>query len=175
MVIYIYLLLNSLTIGLQHGDRECHIVVLLDDDVVDWDELYPPQMGEDTTQVVYSTHLYRFFKYAENRDVAKQVSLCIWFIGYLEDRSCINARFSHGSRVMCLVSITEICGQTLSALMTCHYSSSFPFLLLSGLMNYTFQTFWNPSLSSYFPDSLDRFLSRVSMTSFLFWLKNVPI
>lgn len=59
---------------MQHGDRESHIVVLLDDDVVDWDELYPPQMGEDSTQVVYSTHLYRFFKYAENRDVAKQVS-----------------------------------------------------------------------------------------------------
>jgi BTB/POZ domain-containing protein 10 len=58
---------------LQHGDRECHIVVLLDDDVVDWDEAYPPQMGEETTQVVYSTHLYRFFKYAENRDVAKHV------------------------------------------------------------------------------------------------------
>lgn len=57
----------------QRGDRECHIVVLLDDDVVDWDEIYPPQMGEDTTQVVYSTQLYRFFKYAENRDVAKQV------------------------------------------------------------------------------------------------------
>ena len=34
---------------LQHGDRECHIVVLLDDDVVDWDEAYPPQMGEDST------------------------------------------------------------------------------------------------------------------------------
>lgn len=31
----------------QHGDRECHIVVLLDDDVKDWDENYPPMMGED--------------------------------------------------------------------------------------------------------------------------------
>ncbi|KAH7714167.1 K+ channel tetramerization protein [Aphelenchoides avenae] len=57
----------------EHGDRECHIVVLLDDDVVDWDEEFPPQMGEDTSEVVYSTNLYKFFKYAENRDVAKQV------------------------------------------------------------------------------------------------------
>lgn len=67
------IILPQMVASTEHGDRECHIVVLLDDDVVDWDELYPPQMGEDTTQVVYSTQLYRFFKYAENRDVAKQV------------------------------------------------------------------------------------------------------
>lgn len=34
----------------QRGDRECHLVVLLDDDVVDWDEEYPPQMGEEYAQ-----------------------------------------------------------------------------------------------------------------------------
>lgn len=34
----------------QRGDRECHIVILLDDDVVDWDEEYPPQMGEEYCQ-----------------------------------------------------------------------------------------------------------------------------
>ncbi|VDK18036.1 unnamed protein product [Anisakis simplex] len=70
--------LEDIILPQMHGDRECHIVVLLDDDVVDWDELYPPQMGEDTTQVVYSTHLYRFFKYAENRDVAKQKPYSIY-------------------------------------------------------------------------------------------------
>lgn len=32
------------------GDRECHLVVLLDDDVVDWDEDFPPQMGEEASQ-----------------------------------------------------------------------------------------------------------------------------
>jgi len=32
----------------EHGERECHIVVLLDDDVVDWDDTFPPQMGEET-------------------------------------------------------------------------------------------------------------------------------
>ncbi|XP_033740636.1 BTB/POZ domain-containing protein 10-like [Pecten maximus] len=57
----------------QTGDRECHIVVLVEDDVVDWDEEYPPQMGEEYTQIIYSTSMYRFFKYIENRDVAKQV------------------------------------------------------------------------------------------------------
>ncbi|KAK6628805.1 BTB/POZ domain-containing protein 10 [Polyplax serrata] len=57
----------------QRGDRECHVVNLLDDDVVDWDEEYPPQMGEEYSQTVNSTAMYRFFKYIENRDVAKQV------------------------------------------------------------------------------------------------------
>ena len=57
----------------QRGDRECHIVVLLDDDIVDWDEDYPPQMGEEYSQTINNTTMYRFFKYIENRDVAKQV------------------------------------------------------------------------------------------------------
>jgi len=34
----------------QHGDRECHIVILADEDVVDWDEQYPPQMGDEYAQ-----------------------------------------------------------------------------------------------------------------------------
>lgn len=75
----------------QRGDRECHVVVLLDDDMVDWDEEFPPQMGEEYCQskllaihndytsklhvilAVHSTAMHRFFKYIENRDVAKQV------------------------------------------------------------------------------------------------------
>ncbi|GAB6023866.1 hypothetical protein CHUAL_008604 [Chamberlinius hualienensis] len=67
------LVLPAMVSSAQRGDRECHIVVLLDDDVVDWDEEYPPQMGEEYSQIVYSTAMYRFFKYIENRDVAKQV------------------------------------------------------------------------------------------------------
>ena len=35
---------------LQRGDRECHIVILDEGDIVDWDEQYPPQMGEEYTQ-----------------------------------------------------------------------------------------------------------------------------
>ena len=34
----------------QRGDRECHIVILCEDDVVDWDDEYPPQMGEEYVQ-----------------------------------------------------------------------------------------------------------------------------
>ncbi|XP_015913504.1 BTB/POZ domain-containing protein KCTD20 isoform X1 [Parasteatoda tepidariorum] len=67
------LILPVMVSSAQRGDRECHIVVLLDDDIVDWDTDYPPQMGEEYSQIVYSTALYRFFKYIENRDVAKQV------------------------------------------------------------------------------------------------------
>ncbi|KAK9877155.1 hypothetical protein WA026_016898 [Henosepilachna vigintioctopunctata] len=67
------LILPLMVISAQKGDRECHIVVLLDDDTVDWDEKYPPQMGEEYSQTLNSTAMYRFFKYIENRDVAKQV------------------------------------------------------------------------------------------------------
>lgn len=34
----------------QHGDRECHIVVLTEEDIVEWDDDYPPQMGEEYSQ-----------------------------------------------------------------------------------------------------------------------------
>lgn len=73
------ILLPQLVLSAENGDRECHIVVLQDDDVVDWDEEFPPQMGEDTSMVVYSTSLCKFFKYAENRDVAKQVNFMMNF------------------------------------------------------------------------------------------------
>ncbi|XP_030019682.2 LOW QUALITY PROTEIN: BTB/POZ domain-containing protein 10 [Manduca sexta] len=67
------LILPLMVQSAQRGDRECHVVVLLDDDAVEWDEQYPPQMGDEYSQTVLSTPLYRFFKYIENRDVAKQV------------------------------------------------------------------------------------------------------
>ncbi|KFM57200.1 BTB/POZ domain-containing protein 10, partial [Stegodyphus mimosarum] len=67
------LILPMMVTSAKRGDRECQIVVLLDDDVVDWDEDYPPQTGEEHSQIIYSTEMYRFFKYIENRDVAKKV------------------------------------------------------------------------------------------------------
>ncbi|XP_061776965.1 BTB/POZ domain-containing protein 10-like isoform X2 [Nerophis ophidion] len=67
------MLLPLMVASAQNGERECHLVVLTDDDVLDWDEEYPPQMGEENSQIIYSTKLYRFFKYIENRDVAKSV------------------------------------------------------------------------------------------------------
>ncbi|KAB1261787.1 BTB/POZ domain-containing protein KCTD20 [Camelus dromedarius] len=57
----------------KKGERECHIVVLTEEDSVDWDEDHPPPMGEEYSQILYSSKLYRFFKYIENRDVAKTV------------------------------------------------------------------------------------------------------
>lgn len=44
------LILPLMVASAQRGDRECHVVVLLDDDIVDWDEEYPPQMGEEYSQ-----------------------------------------------------------------------------------------------------------------------------
>merc|ERR1712029_458880 len=55
------------------GDRECHIVILLEEDTIDWDEDYPPPMGEEYSQTIKSTPMYRFFKYVENREEAKAV------------------------------------------------------------------------------------------------------
>ncbi|XP_071943454.1 BTB/POZ domain-containing protein 10-like [Antedon mediterranea] len=66
-------LLPQMLQSAYRGERECHIVILLDDDVLEWDEQYPPQMGEEYTQIIYSTQMYRFFKYIENREVAKTV------------------------------------------------------------------------------------------------------
>jgi len=57
----------------NRGDRECHIVILMEDDIIDWDDDFPPQMGEEYSQTVKSTLMYRFFKYVENRDQAKGV------------------------------------------------------------------------------------------------------
>ncbi|CAF4124058.1 unnamed protein product, partial [Rotaria magnacalcarata] len=59
----------------QRGDRECQIVILCDDDLIEWDDDYPPQLcqEEDKAQIIRSTAMYRFFKYIENREVAKLV------------------------------------------------------------------------------------------------------
>ncbi|XP_054160170.1 BTB/POZ domain-containing protein 10-like [Oppia nitens] len=66
-------ILPEMVTSAKRGDRESHIVILLNEDVVDWDEEYPPQTGEEYSQIIYSTPMYRFFKYIENRDVSKQV------------------------------------------------------------------------------------------------------
>lgn len=67
------LVVPRLAMAAQKGDRECLVVVLLDNDTVEWDKEYPPQNGEEYYQVIHSTAMYRFLKYIENRDVAKQV------------------------------------------------------------------------------------------------------
>lgn len=58
----------------QRGNRECHVVILHEDDIIDWDLDYPPpQMGEEQSMTIYNSQMYRFFQYVENRDVAKSV------------------------------------------------------------------------------------------------------
>ena len=48
-------------------------MILLEEDTIDWDDDYPPPMGEEYSQTIKSTPMYRFFKYVENREVAKSV------------------------------------------------------------------------------------------------------
>jgi BTB/POZ domain-containing protein 10 len=44
------LILPLMVNSAHRGDRECHVVVLLEDDIVEWDDDYPPQMGEEYSQ-----------------------------------------------------------------------------------------------------------------------------
>lgn len=55
------------------GERESHIVVLRTEDTVDWDDDFPPRLGEQYAQVVHSTALVRYMKYHENRQIANMV------------------------------------------------------------------------------------------------------
>lgn len=41
------MILFFMVVSVQSGERECYIVVFTDDDVVDWDEEYLLQMGEE--------------------------------------------------------------------------------------------------------------------------------
>lgn len=66
-------ILPEMVVAARRGSRECHIVILADDDVVEWDSEFPPQMGEEFSQIIHSTPIFRFFKYVENREVVKQV------------------------------------------------------------------------------------------------------
>uniref|UniRef100_A0A1I8FE82 BTB_3 domain-containing protein n=1 Tax=Macrostomum lignano TaxID=282301 RepID=A0A1I8FE82_9PLAT len=65
-------ILPQLVTCAQRGERECQIVILADEDVVDWDERTIPQLCR-TPRCCLSYSMCRFFKYVENRDVAKQV------------------------------------------------------------------------------------------------------
>lgn len=54
------LILPIMVDSARKGERECHIVVLTDEDTVDWDEDHPPPMGEEYSQskgsALCSTH-----------------------------------------------------------------------------------------------------------------------
>lgn len=47
------MVLPAMVASAERGERESHVVVLLEDDVVDWDEEYPPQTGEEYAQSKY--------------------------------------------------------------------------------------------------------------------------
>ncbi len=44
------------------GERECHIVVLCEDDLIEWDHEFPPQMGEQYSQskLLFLVNFYLF-------------------------------------------------------------------------------------------------------------------
>lgn len=35
---------------IQKGERECQIVILMEDDIIDWDDDNPPSLGEERIQ-----------------------------------------------------------------------------------------------------------------------------
>lgn len=43
------------------GERECHMVVLCEDDLIEWDNEFPPQMGEQYSQSKLSVFCATFF------------------------------------------------------------------------------------------------------------------
>lgn len=58
------------------GERECHIVCLCDDDLVEHSKEHPPTLSLSSDAPSYeirSTKMYKFFRYVENREVAKEV------------------------------------------------------------------------------------------------------
>lgn len=69
----------------QSGERECHIVVLTDDDVVDWDEEYPPQMGEEYSQSEYTQLQTHRSARIQKKDVCSNV---VFFLcSYLQHKT----------------------------------------------------------------------------------------
>lgn len=59
----------------KKGEREIRLVVLHDDDIIEWDDDHPPLCEEErhSLYTVISSNLARFAKYIENREVAKAV------------------------------------------------------------------------------------------------------
>jgi len=70
-----HLIVPTLVKATHRGEREIRLVILHDDDVIDWDDEYPPLCEEErhSLYTLVSSNLARFAKYIENREVAKQV------------------------------------------------------------------------------------------------------
>jgi len=69
------LIVPTLVRATQKGEREIRLVILHDDDVIEWDEQHPPLCDEErhSLYTLVSSALARFARYIENREVAKQV------------------------------------------------------------------------------------------------------
>lgn len=52
------LILPAMAQSTDAGERECHIVVLNDNDIIDWDEEDPPGVGEEYAQNKSSLFIY---------------------------------------------------------------------------------------------------------------------
>ncbi|OAF72099.1 hypothetical protein A3Q56_00143 [Intoshia linei] len=56
------------------GERECHIIVLTEEDVIDihddYTRIFPTELK---CKEIYNTEMQKFLKYLENREVAKSV------------------------------------------------------------------------------------------------------
>eukprot|EP00056_Hartaetosiga_gracilis_P008181 m.116893 g.116893 ORF g.116893 m.116893 type:complete len:439 (+) comp12864_c2_seq1:711-2027(+) len=64
-------LLPSMAKFAEVGDRKCHVVVLSDEQTVEWDDEIPPKHGEQFSKVVHCTALSRFLMSYENRIIAR--------------------------------------------------------------------------------------------------------
>eukprot|EP00128_Syssomonas_multiformis_P000620 Colp12_sorted_trinity150504_noHs@6418 len=55
------------------GERECHITVLFETDVIEWDKSDPPDLVAENGLTLQNTSLCRFLRYFENRSLAKEI------------------------------------------------------------------------------------------------------
>eukprot|EP00050_Salpingoeca_kvevrii_P006970 m.292964 g.292964 ORF g.292964 m.292964 type:complete len:408 (-) comp12705_c0_seq1:96-1319(-) len=66
-------IVDAMARSAQLGERECHIVILTQEDTLEWDDEFPPTLGEQYAQVIHSSIIHRFMKSHENRTIAKQI------------------------------------------------------------------------------------------------------
>lgn len=74
----------------QSGERECHVVVLTDDDVVDWDEEYPPQMGEEYSQSKTTSLDFSPSRKETEKSVIQRLSVACSFLSGCFETSPLN-------------------------------------------------------------------------------------
>ena len=97
--------------NINNGDSVCHIIVLMDDDVVEWDDDWPPPMGRKFTQGV--SRFYQLFYF--------QSSICYhcwWNAG-----SCLLLKMADNSKIATSVSMSEYVIYVVWLLVQSHFLS----------------------------------------------------